>query len=287
VPLKTASIWLERVRSDIDQLGFSRRVAGKLSWDATRFGITPRGVAARIVGGNGPPLISISLPKAGTHLVERALCLHPAIRRRLVPTLYPHILPDWGDLESLLSKQRPGELLIAHIPFEQEHLAGIERTGTKAFLVVRDPRDILISNAFYISGYQAHNWHRVIASQPDMKSKLRLLIEGRDASPAIPGIGDYLREYAGWLDAGCKVIRYEDLVGEREQRVEVLGEMYDFAGLDADERRVAQIADGLISAASPTFRSGGTGQWREHFDDELEELYRAHAEPQLGHYGYG
>lgn len=283
---KTATLWLDRVRSDIGHLGVSKRMLDRLSWDATRFGITPSGVAARVRRADGPSLISISLPKAGTHLVERALCLHPKVYRRFVPTLYPYNLAEWGGLDELLSSQRSHELIVGHLPFDAGHAELIDLNGTKAFFVIRDPRDILVSNVFYISGYRAHNWHDVVTAEPDVKARLRLLIEGRTEAPRIPGIGEYLDSYAGWLGTNAAVIRYEDLVGERADRLGALARIYAHAGLALGEDDLGERADRLISSASPTFRRGATGQGREHFDTELERLFEEAAGPHLERYGY-
>ncbi len=283
---KTATLWFDRVRADIGQLGVSKRMLDRLTWDASRFGITPSGVAARVLRADGPSLISISLPKAGTHLLERALCLHPKVYRRFVPTLYPYNLPKLGGLGELVANQRPHELLVGHLPFDAEHADLIAASGTRAFFVVRDPRDILVSHVNYITGYKAHNWHEVVMAEPDTPARLRLLIEGRERPPRIHGIGEYLESYGGWLDTDAAVIRYEDLVGERSDRLGALSRIYAHAGLELDDAALGDRADRLISSASPTFRRGATGQGREHFDAELELLFEEAAGPHLERYGY-
>ena len=42
-------------------------------WTAQRFGLTPRKLAGRAARAGVPRVLVVSLPKAGTHLVERAV----------------------------------------------------------------------------------------------------------------------------------------------------------------------------------------------------------------------
>jgi len=283
---KRTSIWTSRVRSDIERYGASRRVGDRIRWDLERFGITPRGIAARVRASDGPGLVCNSLPKAGTHLVERALCLHPGVHRRLVPTLYPYNLPQWGELGSLVERQRPGQLLVTHLPFERSYLDVIEAAGARAFFVIRDPRDVVVSNAFYIAASSFHNWHRLIAAEPTIEARIRVLIEGREATPRIPSIAEYLERYAGWLDGGALVVRFEDLVGAPERRLQTLDAIYRHAGLGVEPAELERLAGKLISPASPTYRSGATGEWRKHFDSELEARFTETAGRHLARYGY-
>jgi hypothetical protein len=212
--------------------------------------------------------------------------MHPSVHRRLVPTLYPANFKQWGGLERLLRTQGPGSLLVGHIQFDERRLALIQRAGVKAFFVVRDPRDIVVSNAFYISASPFHHWHRVVDSQPDLRSKIRLLIEGHDAYPQIPGIGSYLETFAGWLDTSALVVRYEDLAPDGQRRLATLRRIYEHAAIEVSDESLLVLSGRLISASSPTFRSGSTEQWREHFDPDLSELFESRAGPFLGRYGY-
>jgi len=53
--------------------------AARHAWTFRRFGLSPRKLVARIGNRTEPPILCVSLPKAGTHLLERALCLHPRL----------------------------------------------------------------------------------------------------------------------------------------------------------------------------------------------------------------
>ena len=88
------------------------------------------------------------------------------------------------------------------------------------------------------------------------------------------------------------MIRFEDLIGAegggsvRLQR-QALRALYLAVGLSPQEELFDSIVQQLFSSASPTFRRGRTGQWRECFDPELEEMFQDIAAEQLVLYGYG
>ena len=51
-----------------------------------RFGLRPIDIPQRL-NPSGPRIHLVSVPKAGTHLLERVLCLYPGVFRRLIPSL--------------------------------------------------------------------------------------------------------------------------------------------------------------------------------------------------------
>jgi len=63
------------------------RVFKEILWNARRFGITPDKWSARLFP-KEIRLMTISIPKTGTHLLERVICLHPVFYRRIMKTLH-------------------------------------------------------------------------------------------------------------------------------------------------------------------------------------------------------
>jgi len=45
----------------------------RFAWDLERFGLTPGKLVAHVINRTEPRVVVISVPKAGTHLVERIL----------------------------------------------------------------------------------------------------------------------------------------------------------------------------------------------------------------------
>jgi hypothetical protein len=253
-------------------------------WTAERFGLTPRKLAARAAGSGLPRVLVVSLPKAGTHLVERAVCLHPRLYRRLQRTLNPENMGE--GLEGAVRELRPGQVALAHIPFKDEYPVLLE--DVKTIFAIRDPRDIAVSLAHYIGGRGDHPLHFAYTERPDERSRIELAILGdAEARPPAPSLESLLAGFSGWLDSGALVVRFEDLIGSRGGGDDAtqdltLRAIYDRVGIE----RPQGLAERLFSSASPTFRKGRIGQWRDSFDPGLEALFEREAGSWMEMYGY-
>ena len=79
-------------------------IVRRLAWDLRRFGLTPRALGWRLCPGERPRILCLSIPKAGTHLLERVLCLHPGLYRAIyvplttgnVMDMYKNIAWEFG-----------------------------------------------------------------------------------------------------------------------------------------------------------------------------------------------
>ena len=60
----------------------------KTWWDLKRFGMTPDKIWRRRGRPDLPKIFCVSVPKSGTHLLERVLCLHPRLYRKFMSTLF-------------------------------------------------------------------------------------------------------------------------------------------------------------------------------------------------------
>jgi hypothetical protein len=256
-------------------------------WTAERFGVTPRRLVARVTRSGLPKVLCVSVPKAGTHLVERAICLHPGMHRRILPTLNPeNVGPD--GLGGVLAKLRSGQVVLAHLPFDTSYPGLLERKGVRTLVVIRDPRDIAVSLSHYIEGRGDHPLHFVYGARPDERSRIELAILGdADVRPPAPSLESLLAGFAGWLESGALVVRFEELIGERgggkaRAQGQAVKDIYSYLGLEPGKG----LAEQLFSTASPTFRAGQIGQWRERFDPELEALFEREAGRWMDVYGY-
>jgi len=260
------------------------------AWTLRRFGLSPHKLAARLGNRLEPPILCVSLPKAGTHLLERALCLHPRLYRRLLPTLNPNNIDRWGGLGPLSERLRPGQILISHLHFRPEYPLLLQRANVRSVFLVRDPRDILVSLAFYVPANPAHHLHDLFAALPNTHDRIRLGITG-DSTGRLPPLRERLLAFSGWLDAGGLVVRYESLIGgpgggDSETQRATLVALYEAVGAPAGDALVDEVCARLFSRASPTFRQGTTGQWRQQFTPDLRALLEAEAGAELKRYGY-
>ena len=266
------------------------RSLARASWTLRRFGLTPGGVLSRLRERGAPRVLCVCIPKAGTHLLERALCLHPALYRKLVGTVNDTNLSERNGLPSLLDGLRSGQVLMSHLRFSAERRDTIESKGVRCLFLVRDPRDIVVSLAMYISRNRRHAFHDIFRDKPDLKDRLRLTIEG-DPARQFPSMGERLRMFAGWLHSDCCVVRFEDLVGwwgggSVSKQLETLHSTFGHLGVDQSEELVASVGERLFSAVSPTFRKGRIGEWRRYFDTETTDRFMEVAGDCMASYGY-
>jgi hypothetical protein len=236
-------------------------------------------------------VLLVSIPKSGTHLLERALCLHPLLFRKVAPTLSRKSIDEkWGGLDGLAERLQPGQVAVSHLRFHDGYADVLARHGVKALFMIRNPRDVLVSLVHYNLDRDDIRVHELYANLPDQKERLRLAITG-DPANRIPSIGERLDLYRGWLDSGALVVRFEDLVGasgggDQDTQLDTLRAIFRHLGVPADERLVRDIRGKVFSSASPTFRKGAIGQSKLAFDDELETLYRERAGDAVSAYGY-
>lgn len=269
--------------------GIGHSVA-RARWTMARFGVSPAKLPARLLNRTQPKVIAVSIPKAGTHLLERALCLHPRLYRKVVPTLNEVNLPRLGGLGRQLGRLGAGEILMAHLLHEPAHEQAIASSGVSSLIVIRDPRDVVVSVAHYVAANPNHNVSDVFSRQPTFKDQLLVTIRG-DRARAMRSMGELLERFLPWLGSAGLVVRFEDLVGSAggesdAVRHATLRDVFEHIGLPADDALLGSIADRLFSDRSPTFRRGSIGEWREAFDDDVQEEFDRIAGGYLERYGY-
>jgi hypothetical protein len=253
----------------------------------TAHGLRPSALLGRI---SGPRVLVTSIPKSGTHLVERALLSFPGLRHCGRRTL-----SAWDTLEpetwSALARIRPGQFALAHLPAFAELSPWLDEAGIRTLFVIRDPRDVLVSYSRYVTELErSHPAHAHFAALPDDAARLLAAIEGM--AGVVAPIDELLRRYAGWLEPGrALVVRFEELVGPRGggdavRQLESVRSIAAFLGLDLPDRRLATIAERSFSTRSSTFHSGQTQGWRAQFSAEHLEAFNARAGELLPRYGY-
>jgi hypothetical protein len=260
-------------------------------WTMQRFGMSPGDLRYRLFDRRAPKVFCVSIPKAGTHLLERAICLHPRLYRQLRPTVGDGNVVRWKNLDQILSTLAPGQVLVSHLSYKPEFPGSLDAHGVRGIFLIRDPRDTVVSQTHFVTREAEHRQHTAFAELGSVRDRLLLSIRG-DADKRVLGIAERLDRYAGWLTSGCLVVRFEDLVGpggggDAGAQHDAVTGIYRYLGLEDDDALVRSVCGRLFSSDSPTFRRGSIGGWRDAFDDELETIFErivtGHWEP----YGYG
>ena len=263
-----------------------------------------RAYARSCIFSEGPRTFINSIPKSGTHLLTSALDVTPGIRNSGVHVLTWQVnrgarsprdnqsfLLDEAAFSRILTAVNRGQYLSAHLPWQSQILEGLSATGYQALFVIRDPRDIVVSELHYIKGLKRHYLHRffVNALHTD-HDRLHALLEGVRGSGEWVGshinpAAERYRRFLGWMTcAPVHTLRFEELIGARgggdiAAQCASLKALYQHIGLEVSEDGIFRVAKKLSHKNSFTLRKGVIGGWRtaspswvDAIDSELADV---------------
>lgn len=236
-----------------------------------------------------PPIVVNSLPKSGTHLLMQIAQAMPDRRYfgafiAQAPSLTLRGRSQ-ADIDGLVSRIVPGEVLGAHLHYTPETAAALARVNAIHLFIWRDPRDVLLSEAHYLAEMNPwHAMHKTFKALPDPESRVRLAITG-SGDGRYPGAEERIGAYMGWLTApGCIGLRYEDLVSPETQERECRRVLDAYAASSGGGAGLPAVRD-LITAIDPkrshTFNRGGIARWRKEMSGENLALCRERLGPWL------
>jgi hypothetical protein len=239
---------------------------------------------------NGPRVLANSIPKAGTNLMERALMLTPGMRMAPFRTIM-----DWDGCSARtarrLKRLGKGQFINAHVVADQDILGLVKSQGIKTIFLIRDPRDVLISNFKYVCEIDTtHFSHKVIASLPDDNARLSAAINGIDG--VVASVSELWMRFDGWLSApDTLVVRYEDLIGgqgggDDVVQLATIKAITSHIGFELSHADIEKIALNVFSTKSPTFRKGQLGTWRQVFSAEHVQQFKEQSGDLLIRLGY-
>jgi hypothetical protein len=227
---------------------------------------------------SGPRVFCISIPKSGTHLLERILCHHSALYRKLLPTIHNTNIEKYGGLEGLTTALKAGQVLMAHLKHSEINQQILGKNKIKTLFLIRDPRDMLVSRVHYILNNKKHQLHYKLKRLENIQEQLSVLIVG-SKNERIDPYANLLNKYIGWLDEQVHLMKFEDLIGARGGgddiiQCEVITAIFDHLSLDISDNVLKKIVSSAFFPYSPTFRKGKIGQWKMHFNEELKKLFK-------------
>jgi len=246
-----------------------------------------------------PVLLAISFPKSGTHLLDQILLGFNRVApfsRRLHP-FYAEYEGESGRKRApeaalyWLDSLRPGDVASAHLFARPEAIARVCSIAFVPYFIFRDPRDVVVSHVFYVTELEPdHVHHAYYKSLPDFDSRLKVSILGRpDAEVEFPDIAERFDPYMGWLDqSSVMAVHFEDLIHDRARTLNHIIDHFLVRVPLQTPRNVLldYLEDSIDPGKSPTFRSGKTGSWREHFTAEHKLIFKQVAGDLLIRLGY-
>lgn len=259
-------------------------------------------------------IIAITIPKSGTHLLSKALNEMgfrkifnvnrflgqdaQSLDDNLSMGVDSPVAKSYSDVKQTMSGLAYPCYCIGHLPYSQAATTLLNELNFKKIVLVRDPRDVVISYYHYVTG-------------PDTSSPVKqyyMNLENQDAQimACITGVTTAQTENDGFLlDVATRVasvakwshepqallIRFEDMVGEqgggdqiRQERT--LNQLAQHLESNLSPLEISQIANRIFDRSSPTFRQGQIGAWRKYFKPQHIEVFKALTGSQLLELGY-
>ncbi len=244
------------------------------------------------------------VPKSGTRLLNKALKLITEYEPWGIPEDNTLIYPELISLDNVKNQK---QFLFAHIIYEEDNIAYFQKNNFKGIMIMRDPRDEIVSFAYYVDMI---NFHPMI-TKLSMDKRISHLISdmsflyshvGRWKNPLIKnlqGIDTFYALFDGWLR--CPFVyttRFEDLVGSKgggsdEKQIQEVINIGSFLNFQLTENQAILIAKKLFGNQQTlgtfplgTFRSGQIGSWKQHFNEDHKQMFKKVAGQLLIDLGY-
>jgi Sulfotransferase domain len=255
------------------------------------WGLAPDKLLGRIGNQAAPKILANSIPKSGTHLLERLLYLLPGITRQIAHTFLTQERPQL--FRRQCARLKRGQFLVCHLWYDDEYLKMVSEFGIKPLLLIRDPRDIVISNANYITYVnKKHHLHDYFANHlKNDKERLHCCIKGNQ-QPTEYSISYVLEKFYPWTQCqNVLTLRFRDLIGEHgggsvQTQKACVDRVLDFIGVPLDEKKKRELMENVFYTRSKTFNKGRINQWETRFDEEDKRLFKEVAGDWLIKYGY-
>ena len=256
-----------------------------------------------------PKVLALSMPKAGTHLLGKLLGTLPEMMFSGLHLDDNHIFPnadvgDWTEKQfdrRLLLRTagscQTGQYLTGHFPHTDAVAASLAECEVRPVLILRDPRDVVVSYAHYVSREPRHAHYRYFNNElKTVDEKVMAAIRGFSKSESVPrgllSIGRLIEDYVPWtLSPGVTVCSFERLVGssgggsDQQQTAEVQ-KISEAVNRPLSGEQVTEISQKVFTRKSRTFRKGQIGDWSNSFTPQHKEAFKEVAGKQLIELGY-
>jgi hypothetical protein len=246
-------------------------------------------------------ILANSVAKAGTYLLTRTIellgnerfpvVLHGALTKRtlqveeqgdrvLVGVDWPCLVPI-QKLEGLLAQVEENQFIIGHLPFSTRVRELLERLNYKMVIVVRDPRDVVISHVNWALSREYLPYHQFYKSLPHY-DRIMAAIHGFAFQPHGPVVLSLQRRFqhilAWQVHSEAHVTTFEKLVGPKGggdlsvQLAEIKG-IAEHLNLEASSTQLEFVAENTFGNTF-TFKKGQSGRWRSEFHEDHKEAIK-------------
>lgn len=237
------------------------------------------------------PVVIVSIPKCGTHLLAKLIPFINNKKLRYAPTVTALYEKEMYILD-------PNNFYVTHAPCSQNNLLIADKTKAKIILCVRDPRDALVSYAYYLKkeyNYRTKNrlplnhyngtqtdWKLALLPRDEMITQFikKSPFQGPEISKHT-NIVEFYCQYVLWQEnyPNILVTSFEKLVGPKgggdpEMQIKEIKRIAQFLNVDITESRVKTICEKLFGGTG-TFRAGRIGDWKDHLTNKQKDALKA------------
>ena len=265
----------------------------------------------KILNSANPVLIN-SLPKSGTNMLAKSLQLflgfsnstlhlgHSTINKfkedQSYKTDFVKIGVDFqSDVEvskiyNALKSLSNNKFATAHLPFSQEMAQILLELGIKMLVILRDPRDVVVSHAKYINSTVNHPLYKYYQTL-NVEEQIMASITGVESDIKLQSIFQRIKSVLEWNTQPFVYTTYfEKLVGPKgggsqSDQINELRNIANHLGIKSTESQLLEVA-GQIFGGTSTFRKGKIGSWREAFSENHKKTFLRIAGHQLLELGY-
>lgn len=230
-----------------------------------------------------PPFIANSVPKSGTHLLHQVLTAMPGVEHDILDQKTKFFVNNpptrfYEDHSCRLSQLKPNQFGLGHLHCTKEYKDLLHKYGLKHIFIYRDPRDVLVSLAYFIPS--KWNKHPLYHGFKSISVKQRLLSLIRGIPGQFPNFYNYFSPYYGWLnEEDILAVKFEELIGTSQQRRQTILRIASYLWKDRTppiplQQMAVMMEKGIDSNTSRTFRKGKVGEWRKEFDPEVKAAFK-------------
>jgi len=163
-----------------------------------------------------------------------------------------------------------------HAAYSKDFLEILLRQKVRTILMVRDPRDIVVSYARWIDTRRDEYWQKCLAPL-SLEDRMFSIIQGFEGSAGrFDSLATVLDRASGWLhQPEVLVVRFENLVGENgggtnQAQLNELVRVVNWLGVtDVD---IESVQNSLFGGTK-TFHSGQVGAWQNSFTPEVLKVF--------------
>lgn len=263
---------------------------------------------------NNTKLFIITVPKSGTWMLEKGIRLITHKQNALFRYIKEGILKGTSD-EDAQQLVRPSlevldkctnlhnnEFIIGHLSYKLEYEELLKKKGYKVLLLIRDPRDQLLSFAYYIDKYKYHlpghylSFNDLFLSLMGAYNSPLTRINNpldfdKELNKVVSHTGQLYSFFLPWSKSSlCYTTRFELLVGDKgggstENQLQEIKNIAQFLDITISPQEVKEISENLFGGTN-TFRVGQIGLWKKHFIQEDKERFKGLTKDLLVKLGY-